>query len=539
MRKLAILSLAFLLLCSTSKAASLKGIEDFLEIYSAFLNSHSISSQACQILGNDCLEERDEELCHTSIVLCAVSGHRSEAMRIAQEAVKAIPKSSKLWYQLGRLLILSNRIIDGEDALEKACSLDPKNKDAYELLIKLLLFTGETKRALRVVNQLQKKLPNDPDVFFYKGKIYYKLGETDKAFREIKKAFDLGCKKRECLFLLAKLYMEKGEFKKASSFFERLISTGKISDEIIRLLLSSYLQSGQFSKAEHILERLYSIRKNKELAISLGMVYLKLNRQKKLENLCNSYPKMLPCIVKACISKKQLDYAAELDYQTLVESARISMDLGKMECASYFLKLALVKNPEESEIYVQLAMIHYFNNEKDKAVKSINAAIALNPKESDYYFRKGVILEKFGEIRESIKALKKAVELSSSPNPTYLNYLGYLLIVRDIDVKEGIRLVKEALKVSPKNPSYLDSLAWGYFKEGRIKEALEIQKKVYEKEPDNAVIAYHLGEIYWKLGMKKKAIELFRKAKKLLTEEKNLSPWERESIDRRLQQLLH
>ncbi len=269
------------------------------------------------------------------------------------------------------------------------------------------------------------------------------------------------------------------------------------------------------------------------------MVYLKLNRQEKLKKLCKSYPRILPCIVKECIDKKHLDYAAELSYQTLIESARICMDLGKASCTSYFLKLALVKNPEEPEIYAQLAMIHYFNNEKEEAIKSINAAIALSPKEPEYYFRKGVILEKFGEIRKSIKALKKAIELSPSPNPTYLNYLGYLLIVRDVDVKEGIRLVKEALKVSPKNPSYLDSLAWGYFKQGKIKEALRIQKEVYKKEPDNAVIAYHLGEIYWRLGMKEKALELFKKAEELLPKEKDLSPWERDLISKRLQQLLH
>ena len=48
----------------------------------------------------------------------------------------------------------------------------------------------------------------------------------------------------------------------------------------------------------------------------------------------------------------------------------------------------------------------------------------------------------------------------------------------DIDVKKGISLVKSALKTSPNNIAYLDSLAWGYYKLNRCKEALDIMKKV-------------------------------------------------------------
>ena len=46
----------------------------------------------------------------------------------------------------------------------------------------------------------------------------------------------------------------------------------------------------------------------------------------------------------------------------------------------------------------------------------------------------------------------------------FLNFLGYLLIDYDIDVKEGVGHIKKALEISPLNPAYLDSLAWGYYK---------------------------------------------------------------------------
>ena len=63
-------------------------------------------------------------------------------------------------------------------------------------------------------------------------------------------------------------------------------------------------------------------------------------------------------------------------------------------------------------------------------------------------------------------------------NASYQNYYGYLLIDFNINIKKGIKLVKAALKTSPNNIAYLDSLAWGYYKLGRCNKAFIIMKKV-------------------------------------------------------------
>ncbi|MDB4257274.1 hypothetical protein N9818_00310, partial [Arcobacteraceae bacterium] len=61
---------------------------------------------------------------------------------------------------------------------------------------------------------------------------------------------------------------------------------------------------------------------------------------------------------------------------------------------------------------------------------------------------------------------------------SYQNYYGYLLIDYNINVQKGINLIKSALKTSPNNVAYLDSLAWGYYKLGECKKAFNIMEKV-------------------------------------------------------------
>jgi tetratricopeptide (TPR) repeat protein len=74
-------------------------------------------------------------------------------------------------------------------------------------------------------------------------------------------------------------------------------------------------------------------------------------------------------------------------------------------------------------------------------------------------------------------AMEKGIE-----NTIYLNYYGYTLIDKDIDVKKGMKIIEKALVEQPDNSYYLDSLAWGNYKLGSCKKALKLMKRVVEIE---------------------------------------------------------
>ncbi len=79
-------------------------------------------------------------------------------------------------------------------------------------------------------------------------------------------------------------------------------------------------------------------------------------------------------------------------------------------------------------------------------------------------------------VDQILKDLKEAVGLD--PKPLYLNYLGYLMIEHNIEIKQGVSYVKEALKSEPNSAYYLDSLAWGYYKLHKCKTAKKIMDQV-------------------------------------------------------------
>lgn len=93
-----------------------------------------------------------------------------------------------------------------------------------------------------------------------------------------------------------------------------------------------------------------------------------------------------------------------------------------------------------------------------------------------------------------IKKLKEVVEISKES--VYINYLGYILIDHEIDVKLGIKYIKKALLIEPNSAYYLDSLAWGYYKLGECVKAKKVMDRVVSIQgSDNEEVKRHVNII--------------------------------------------
>jgi Flp pilus assembly protein TadD len=81
---------------------------------------------------------------------------------------------------------------------------------------------------------------------------------------------------------------------------------------------------------------------------------------------------------------------------------------------------------------------------------------------------------------------------------TALNYLGYMLAEKGQRLDEAVDLVQRALKVDPGNPSFLDSLGWAYYRQGKLDLADPALSEAAAKMPKNSVIQDHLGDLRFK-----------------------------------------
>lgn len=113
-------------------------------------------------------------------------------------------------------------------------------------------------------------------------------------------------------------------------------------------------------------------------------------------------------------------------------------------------------------------------------------------------------------------ALEKILENDKS-NSTILNFMGYMYIDLEIDVAKGLALAEEALLIEPNAPYILDTIAWGYFKQGDAKKAEEtLENAIRLMRMNDAAISpevyEHLADIYGAREKSEKALQMYSKS---------------------------
>jgi tetratricopeptide (TPR) repeat protein len=98
------------------------------------------------------------------------------------------------------------------------------------------------------------------------------------------------------------------------------------------------------------------------------------------------------------------------------------------------------------------------------------------------------------KIDESIGALKKALNYK----PDYasaLNNQGFIYAEEGKDPRLAVELCKQALKLHPGNPVYMDSLGWALFRAGQIADAKAFLRKALDTAKGNKEVAAHLKTV--------------------------------------------
>jgi len=308
----------------------------------------------------------------------------------------------------------------------------------------------------------ESKHPDSLDVKRLLISLYLTAREINLAKSEAKSLIELSDEPRD-LELASNPFLYNGEFKRALELLSKVYEKRSNEDILLRIvtILDEYTHEEQ--RAIQLLEthRRMNISSN-DLYLKLISLYVKMNN---IDGVLETYKALYAKDNKEMYLRKIIDVYA---YKRDIDGA---IDFLEKEDVGNDILYELYKEKRVFDKALSLAERLY---QEDKSARWIAEKAILT-------FESANDKEDRDMIAKVISYFEKALALGMDES-LYLNYYGYLLIDKEIDVKKGIRIIKDALKQQPDNRYYLDSLAWGYYKEHACKEAYNVMKRVVEEE---------------------------------------------------------
>lgn len=183
-------------------------------------------------------------------------------------------------------------------------------------------------------------------------------------------------------------------------------------------------------------------------------------------------------------------------------------DLKRHDEAISHLKKLLEDDPSDMRAYLALGGVYGSMEDYKSAAEIYDKAVEKLPKPANtdwnIFYQRGIAYERLKQWPKAEPNFRKALELF--PNqPQVMNYLGYSWVDMNINLEEGLELIRKAVELRPSDGYIVDSLGWAYYRLGRFEEAVVELERAVSLKPDDPVLNDHLGDAYWRVGRRLEA----------------------------------
>ena len=424
-------------------------------------------------------------LCSILLLLsgCSIKSLNDENKDISKTTFKEVKTKP---YNLENQYIILALESENQKLYADAISLYFKlfeNTNNYEYLVKYLTLSTNVKDFASVKKNASKYLIENikEEEIILRLYIYslFKLNEKEEAIKNGEKLL-VNYKNEINYQLLGSIYLEDKEYLKAYELFELSYELTNSSNTLLTLTNIQFNNLFEKDKAIKKLENHIQMSGyDFNLSIQLLSFYEKENEKNKL----------------IALLKNMYFYYKNSDNQFLLNKTKILfikyVARDNINNAIAFLE----ENNEEDE---NLLNLYKITNQSQKA-DDLLGKLYKSTNNLDYLAQQAILKFEMTSDKESIlddviSKFNKVLENNS--NHIYQNYLAYILIDFNIDVKRGLILVKKALEVEPDNIAYIDTLAWGEYKLKNCKEAyIQMKRVVDEVGIDDDEIKLHWEQI--------------------------------------------
>jgi len=337
------------------------------------------------------------------------------------------------------------------------------------------LIAKDNEKLIKRVDEISKDGVYDPVLIRLKVVALFELNRLDAA---IVLSVELAGKTQEPndYLLTSDIYIKRQEYDLAVRYLESAYAKENNEKILDKMSIVLYVNLGRKTEAIAHLETHSRMLGCSELVCTRLIGFY--SNDNNIDGLLSTYLRLYELNKKPDVAKKIIQiYSYKRDYIHLTEFLENSKSDDEVLLQLYSSAKNYKKAfPLADKLYAKTLDINYlgqsaifeYENAKDKSEKSL--------------------------LKSVVRKLEKVTKIDNQA--IYFNYLGYILIDHNIDIKRGMTYIDLVLKEQPNSAFYLDSKAWGYYKLGKCSKAKKVMDRVVKLEGgDDKEVLFHVKEI--------------------------------------------
>ena len=343
-----------------------------------------------------------------------------------------------------------------------------ENTNKYEYLVKSLAIASQLKEYAFVKEKaslyMLENIKEEEIILKLYTLSLFKLKEKDNAILNAKKLVS-SYPTASNYELLGSIYIEDKQYLEAYKVFDKAFKLEGTNSALLNL---TNIQFFGLSQKDEAIKKIEENIQKSEYDFNLSFQLLTFYENIKDKNKINNFLKEMYYFYKKDNNQLLINKTKALFVKYVVSE--------NMPMAIEFWE----QNGEKDEILLNLYKI---SNQNQKAIILLEELY--NQTNNIDYLAQQAIIE-FESAKDKKSVLNSVIAkfekvLEKSDNHVYQNYLAYMLIDYDLDVKRGLILVNKALDKEPNNIAYLDTLAWGKYKMKSCLEAYLNMKQIVDQ----------------------------------------------------------
>ena len=390
----------------------------------------------------------------------------ADALRMAEAAVKADPRSVSGLYVLGRARIATGNRKGAEEAFNEVLQINPRAGAAQTELARLNFAAGRVETGVQMAQEAVKNQPANLDARLLLIHGLIARGDLPRAQSELAPLTKALSTHPAIRGISGTLLAAKGDASGARREYEAALAIEPGQMEALTGITALDIQAGQVDRARQ-----------------------RLNAQ----------------LARAPASTSLLLLAARADLQ--------ARDVASGEGR---LRQIIAQDPSTLVAYELLARLYIQQKRLDEARKEFEAIAAREPRAVGAHTFVGIIHNTQNRNEEAEKAYERALEVDPTA-PVAANNLAFLHAERGHNLEQALALAKGAAERLKDVPEAQDTVGWIYFKKGQPALAIPEFEACVRKAPTNPLFHFHLGLAYSRTGD-------IAKARRALGEALRLSP---------------